>query len=60
MPPSEPLALAAAWARKVLNTDPGGDGGLTLYKQWVHVEHGYGDGWFIDSEDECIIEIESA
>ena len=27
MPPSEPLTLAAACARMVLNTDPGEDGG---------------------------------
>ena len=30
---------------------------LTLYKQWV--KHGYGDNWFIDSEDGFIIDIES-
>ena len=30
---------------------------LSLYKRWV--EHGYGDDWFIGSEDECIIDIES-
>ena len=30
MPPSEPLALATAWARKVLNTNPGGDSGFFI------------------------------
>ena len=38
MPPSEPRALATVWARKILNTGPGGDGGFPTDPRRVQTE----------------------